>query len=147
MILLPSFPSSRGRAVACARGGPPAVARRRPTAIFVRGLLRERSLFDAESRVHRAGRRLRPASVLRAEATTRPTARLSQRLPGMMRIPGRFAPSWTSTTGIPAASTAGMPPPVRPDELLCLECSTGSAWTSRSPCVGVCEHVCARARA
>jgi hypothetical protein len=24
----------------------------------------------------------------------------------MMRIPGRFAPSWTSTTGIPAASTA-----------------------------------------
>ena len=38
-------------------------------------------------------------------------------------------------------------PPVRPDELLCLECSTGSAWTSRSPCVGVCGHVCARARA
>ena len=37
--------------------------------------------------------------------------RLSQRLSGMMRIPGRFAPSWTSTTGIPAASTAGMPPP------------------------------------
>jgi len=33
----------------------------------------------------------------------------------MNHIPGRFAPSWTSTTGIPAASTAGMPPP--------LECS------------------------
>ena len=77
------------------------------------GLLRERSLFDAESRVHRAGRRLRPASVLRAEATTRPTARLSQRLSGMNHIPGRFAPPWTSTTGIPAASTAGMPPPPR----------------------------------
>ena len=30
-------------------------------------------------------------------------------------------------------------------ELLCLECSRAPAWTSRSPSLGMCGHVCARA--
>jgi hypothetical protein len=71
----------------------------------------------------------------------------------MMRIPGRFAPSWTSTTGIPPASTPGMPPPLEcsapSDELpvfmrmhFCL-LSRAANVRARAYAYG---HVCVRAR-
>ena len=89
-------------------GGPPAVARRRPTAIFVRGAnARAEPVRRGESRPSRWSS---SAAGVRTSRGGDDTSN-NKTLPETIR---NDAPSWTSTTGIPPASTAGMPPPRAP---------------------------------